>query len=178
MRGLLELMSERMRRFYNAWVDEAPDYMVGDRVYLERADLCLNRPSQKLDFKRFGPFKIAQKISNTAYRLELPNGWSIHNVFHVSCLIPAQEDTILSRRQEPPLPVQMETGEEVKIKRILKERKTRGGVSEFLVRWKSYDESEDEWLKEYDMTHALEAIQEFRENKRTCGRGQRGRNRG
>ncbi|KAG5732344.1 hypothetical protein E4T56_gene11553 [Termitomyces sp. T112] len=59
----------------------------------------------------------------------------------------------------------METGDEVEI-RILKERRTRGGVREFLVRWKGYDESEDEWLKEYDMPHALEAIQEFQEKRK------------
>ena len=41
---------------------------------------------------------------------------------------------------------------------------------EFLVRWKGYNNSEDEWLKEYDMPHALEAIQEFRENERLWGR--------
>ncbi|KAG6876007.1 hypothetical protein C0993_006263 [Termitomyces sp. T159_Od127] len=63
--------------------------------------------------------------------------------------------------------------EEVEIERILRERRTRGGVAEFLVRWKGYDDSEDEWLKEYDMPHALEAIQEFRANEQARGKGRR-----
>ena len=71
----------------------------------------------------------------------------------------------------------METGEEVEIERIIRERTTRGGVREFLVRWKGYDESEDKWLKEYDMPHAQEAIQDFRENERMRGK-QRRRRRG
>lgn len=174
LKDLLELAAARMKHFYNAWVDEAPDYMVGDHVFLERTDLCSDRPNRKLDFKRFGPFAVVtQKISDTAYRLALPDGWAIHDVFHVSCLIPVREDTILGRRQVPPPPVQMETGEEVEIERILRERRTRG--AEFLVRWKGYDESEDEWLKEYDMPHALEAIQEFRENERLRGRRRHGK---
>lgn len=173
--SILELAAERMKRFYDAWVDESPDYIPGDRVYLERADLRSTRPNHKLDFCRFGPFKISQKISDTSYRLMLPDGWAIHNVFHVSCLIPAREDTILGRKQEPPAPVEMETGVEMEIERILKERKTRGGVTEFLVHWKGFGDDEDEWLKEYDLTHALEAIEEFRQNERMRGKKRRRR---
>jgi hypothetical protein len=135
LKGVLEVSAERMKRFYDAWVDESPDYIPGDRVFLERADLRSTRPSQKLDFRRFGPCRVSQKISDSAYRLDLPDGWSIHNGFHMSCLVPACEDTILSRRQEPPAPLQMETGDEVEIQRILKERRTCGGVSKFLVKW-------------------------------------------
>ena len=103
----------------------------------------------------------------------LPDGWAIHNIFHVSCLIPAREDTILGRKQEPPVPVEMETGPETEIERILKERKTRGGVTEFLVHWKGFGDDEDEWMKEYDLTHMLKAIEEFRQNKRTRGKKRR-----
>ncbi|KAG5727068.1 hypothetical protein E4T56_gene20327 [Termitomyces sp. T112] len=175
LKGLLELAVARMKRFHDAWVDKSPDYVVGDRVFLERADLRLDRPNHKLDFKRFGPFPISQKISDMAYQLALPDGWAIHDVFHVSCLVPAHEDTILGQQQEPPPPVHMETGDEVEIERILRERRTRGGVSEFLVRWKGYDKSEDKWMKEYDMTHALEAIQEFRANEKARGKSRRGK---
>lgn len=170
LRGLLELAAARMKHFHNAWVDKAPDYVIGDHVFLECADLRSDCPSQKLNFKKFGPFPISQKISDTAYRLALPDGWLIHNVFHVSCLVPAQDDTILGCRQEPPPPMQMEMGDEVEIERILWERRTRGGVTEFLVRWKGYNESEDEWLKEYNMPHMLEAIQEFQANERAHGK--------
>ena len=71
--------------------------------------------------------------------------------------------------------MQLETGEEVEIERILREQRTRGGVVEFLVRWKGYDDCDDEWLKEYDMPHVLEAIQEFRENERLRGKGRQQR---
>lgn len=175
LKALLELAAERMKRFHDAWVDESPDFVGGDRVFLERTDLRSTRPSHKLDFRRFGPFRISQKLSDTAYRLELPDGWSIHDVFHVSCLIPMNEDTIVGRRQEPPPPIIVEGSEEVEIERILKERRSRGGVAEFLVRWKGYDESEDEWIKEYDMGHVCEAIEEFRANEAARGKNKRRR---
>lgn len=173
LKGVLEITGERMKRFYDAWVDETPVYEVGDWVYLERADLRSTRPSHKLDFRRFGPFVVSQKISDTAYRVELPDGWSIHDVFHVSCLIPVRKDTIVGRRQDPPPPVKMETGDEMEIERILRERRTRGGVAEFLVKWLGFDENENEWVAEYNMGNAQEAIAEFRENE-----GRRGKRRG
>ncbi|KAF8186776.1 hypothetical protein BJ912DRAFT_451946 [Pholiota molesta] len=64
----------------------------------------------------------------------------------------------------------VEGNEEVEIERILKERKTRDGVAEFLVRWKGFDESENEWIKEYDMQHAREAVEEFRRDEALRGR--------
>lgn len=86
LKGLLELVAERMRQFYDKWVGEALDYVEGDCVYLKRADLHSDRPNKKLNFKQFGPFRILQKISGTAYWVLL-DGWAIHNVFYVSCLI-------------------------------------------------------------------------------------------
>jgi hypothetical protein len=81
----------------------------------------------------------------------------------------------LGRKQEPPGPVEMETGAETEFERILKERKTRGGVSEFLVHWQGFRNDEDEWLEEYDITHALEAIEEFRQNEGMRGKKRRRR---
>lgn len=57
--------------------------------------------------------------------------------------------------------MQMETGKEVEIEHILRERQTHKGMTKFLVCWKGFDKSEDKWLKKYNMTHMLEAIQEF-----------------
>lgn len=163
LQSLLELAANRMKRFHDDWVDESPDYIPGDHVYLERHDLRSTRPSQKLDFKRFGPFQITQKLSDTAYCLKIPTTWRIHNVFHVSYLIPARKDTILGRRQEPPPPDIIEGEEEQEIEQILKKRRLRSSVMQYLVRWKGFGEEDDEWLKEYQLEHAQEAVKEFLE---------------
>ena len=46
----------------------------------------MNRPSKKLDQKRYGPFTIKEEIGQGAYRLELPEGWAIHDVFNEDLL--------------------------------------------------------------------------------------------
>ena len=59
---------------------------VRDHVWLENKNIYLNRPSKKLDNKRYGPFKISKDIGLGAFELELPEGWMIHNVFNKDLL--------------------------------------------------------------------------------------------
>ena len=44
---------------------------VGDNVWLENKNIYLNRPSKKLDQKRYGLFRILNNISLKAFQLEL-----------------------------------------------------------------------------------------------------------
>lgn len=175
LRAVLVLTAERMKRFHDASVDDTPGFEIGDEVFLERADLRSTRPSAKLDFRRFGPFKVSQKVSDTAYRLDLPDGWTIHNVFHVSCLIPVRQDTIPGRRQDPPPPVMVEGEQQQEIERLLKQRKTAGGVKEFLVKWLGFGESHNEWVPEYDLGNAQEAVAQFLAEEKAKGRVKRKR---
>jgi len=57
-----------------------------DHVWLENKNIHSNRPSKKLDNKRYGPFKILKDIGSGAFELELPEGWMIHNVFNKDLL--------------------------------------------------------------------------------------------
>ena len=63
------------------------EYEVGNWVLLSTKNLVLpNQPSKKFKQRFVGPYKIIEKISSQAYRLELPTSMKIHNVFHIGLL--------------------------------------------------------------------------------------------
>jgi len=60
-------------------------FEVGEEVMLSSRNLKLSGCAKYIP--RFvGPFKVLHKIGSLAYRLELPQNWHIHDVFHVSLL--------------------------------------------------------------------------------------------
>ena len=61
-------------------------YKVGQKVWLRVKNITIERPSQKLNWQRYGPHRIIERIRKVAYHLDLPASLQIHNVFHVSLL--------------------------------------------------------------------------------------------
>jgi len=91
----------------------------GDKVWLEGTHLRLPYDTMKLAPRWYGPFKVATKISDVAYRLELSDTWKIHNVFHTSLLTPYKEmDKHGPNFLEPP-PDLIDGKEEWEIEKIL-----------------------------------------------------------
>jgi hypothetical protein len=82
------------------------EYKVGDKVWLLSQNIIRTQPpSNKLDWKRLGPYPILERIGTQAYRLKLPLSMKIHPVFHVSLLDQFVESDIPGRVQPPPPPV-------------------------------------------------------------------------
>ena len=65
-------------------LDSSKKFHVGDHVWLLQHNIKTTRPCGKLDYQRFGPYKITSKISDVAFRLGLPPHMHLHPVFHVS----------------------------------------------------------------------------------------------
>jgi hypothetical protein len=111
-------------------------FQIGEMVYLKlqpyvQASLA-PRANMKLSFKFFGPYKIIDKISATAYKLQLPTSASIHLVFHVSLLKKVVSSTTQVTEVLPDELVAFQVPEE-----LLRYRETTGNnaVPEVLVKW-------------------------------------------
>ena len=61
-------------------------YKVGQKVWLMVKNITIERPSRKLDWQRYGPYRIIQRIGKVVYRLDPTASFQIHNVFYVNLL--------------------------------------------------------------------------------------------
>ena len=98
----------------------APDFKVGDQVYVRAEHIRSTRPSKKLSEKFLGPYTIIAQVGSHSFTLRLPDSMrAVHLVFHVSQLEPATPNSILGRTQPPPPPVEVDGEPEYEILEIL-----------------------------------------------------------
>ena len=76
---------EKQQKYYNMH-HRAVEHRVGDLVLLSSKNLSFKNIPAKLQKKFVGPFEVVEKIGSQAYRLKLPDSWTIHDVFHISLL--------------------------------------------------------------------------------------------
>ncbi len=158
---------ELMIKAQKSWVKhkDMPKYQEGDLVWLEGRHLRTNQPTAKLVPKRHGPFQIVQVMSPVNYRLKLPTQWSIHDVFHIDLLTPYRETDIHGSNYSRPAPDLINNEEEYKVEKILDTQQFgRGCKRQYLIKWKGYPDSDNEWVDHKDI-HAPEAIREFKNSK-------------
>ncbi|KAF8626197.1 hypothetical protein AX17_006590 [Amanita inopinata Kibby_2008] len=119
---------EEMTQYYNTHRTPAPAYKVGDSVYMSAEDFRMMRPSQKLSHRYLGPWTITAKVSDHAYRVQLPTRYArVHPIFNVTKLSPAPRDKIEGRiRRDLPPPELIEGVEEYEVERILDSVVRRG----------------------------------------------------
>ena len=106
---------------------------VGDNVWLENKNIHLNQPSNKLDNKRYRPFRISKDIGLGVFQLELPKGWMIHNMFNENLLTRHVEPKFKGQHGKPTsLPMIINEEEEYEVKEVRKHRKQERGA-QYLV---------------------------------------------
>ena len=118
-----------------------PD-LVGN-VYLKLAktgDAGYHIPkTSSLSTKRVGPYRILEKVSPLAYRLELPPSMAkVYPVISVIHLEQAKPD-LFDRDIPPPAPIITQGQEEWVVERIVR-REKRGNRNGYQVKWKGYEE--------------------------------------
>jgi len=67
----------------------APDFKVGDQVYVKAKYIQSTRPSKKLSEKDLGPYAIIAQVGSLSFTLRLSDSMrTVHPIFHVSQLEP------------------------------------------------------------------------------------------
>ncbi|KAL0199986.1 hypothetical protein M9458_003173, partial [Cirrhinus mrigala] len=132
----------------------APQYQVGQWIWLSTKDLRLRLPSRTLSPRYVGPFKIIKQITPVAFRLELPAHNLVSPTFHVSLFKPAVDPGGEGDQDEAApaeTPSLITEGEDIyQVNQILDSRR-RGGVLQYLVDWEGYGPEEQSWVNSKDI---------------------------
>ena len=128
-------------------------FQIGDLVYVKlhayRQVSVQARPNAKLAPKYYDPFPVEDKIGAVAYKLKLPLGSMVHNVFHVSQLKKFNGTTIAGNFSPSPL---LDTSQKEPAAIIDRMTVKRGNcvVTKVLVQWKHQLPEDATWELCYD----------------------------
>ena len=151
-----------MATYFNRHRSPAPTFSPGDLVWLLRRNIKTTRPSDKLDYRKIGPFKILHRYGTRSYHLALPKTFSrLHPVFDVSLLEPYSDPSWVPGRSSSQAPVVLEDLDGPAIEKILDCRKL-GRRYEYFVHWKNQPDSERSWVTLTDIPRSFdELLQQF-----------------
>ena len=159
LRAELLHSNEYMAKQYDRHHQPAPEFTAGDKVWLLRRNIKTTRPSDKLDFKKLGPYEIIERRGKSSYLLKLPPAMKrLHPVFHVSLLEPYLTPTVIQNRIQSPTNTEIALSPETivnpEISSILDSRKI-GRRYDYLIHWKNLPNSENSWTPFSEISTAL-----------------------
>jgi transposase InsO family protein len=158
-----------MKRFYDAHY-LPKSFAVGDQVYLQlhKGYSIPTVVNKKLSPQYAGPFEILERVGRLAYRLKLPQHWTVHPVISIAHLEPFHKDAF--NRPHPDHPDTIFTDgdddnhQSFEVDRLIDKRiVTRRGKKEvdYLVRWKGYSPAYDLWYHESLLENCKELIDDY-----------------
>ncbi|MCO5603662.1 hypothetical protein L7F22_057813 [Adiantum nelumboides] len=115
----------------------------------------------KLGMRYYGPFQICDKISNVAYRMKIPEGWKIHNAFHVSLLRPFVGD--MPEDMVPEEQLEVEELDEIHVPEQILAHKDRKVARRYLVKFKNYSPMDAKWMEEAELVDSPQFLQLYLE---------------
>ena len=146
----------------------------GSYVLLSTQNIRMKGTPSKLKRRFAGPFKILQRIGNQAYKLDLPDSWHIHNVFHVSLLKRWIEQSYrtVDATAQPELDLDLDQPTEYEVEKIIRKRrvmKRNGRFShwEYLTMWTGFPIDYATWEPTSSFTDAAVLEDNLREDQPT-----------
>jgi hypothetical protein len=146
VRDRLEQAQQHYKAVYDRshrLVQFAPGQWVWLRLLHRPMASLLVQGRGKLGPKFFGPYKVLQRVGDVAYKLELPAGARLHDVFHVGLLKPFYGDP---PAQPPVLPPVQHGRVVIEPAQVLQGRVT-SRCKEVLVRWKGVPAADTSWVE-------------------------------
>jgi len=139
----------------------AKTFKPGDQVWVNARNIKTLRPSKKLDQISYGPYRILERIGSQAYRILLPTGLRIHDVFHVSLL---HEHRVMegvdSQARFPLRDVEQGDDREYRVYRIIDQREENSEL-QYRVHWVGYPREEATWEPATNLRHLRKKIREY-----------------
>ena len=137
-------------------------FQKGDKVWLDSRNLQ-TLYHKKMAPKQEGPFKIINILGPLTYRLELPETWRIHNVFHASLLRRYRENDIYGTNyNRPPAKLDNKGQEVYSVETILKHR-SRGRGYQYYVKWEGYPITEASWELEESFSNDGNILDQYKQ---------------
>ena len=167
-KAAIELTNETMKKYYDRHRLPSHPYKVGDQVFVEGINITVDRPMTKLADKRYGPYKILQKVGKSSYKLKLePRFKRLHPVFNEYLLRPCIPPAFPSQKKpQPVVPPDINEGNDnddpiYEVKAILKAELADDGELLYLVQWKNYGPESNSWEPASELVGASALIREF-----------------
>lgn len=154
----MALAQQRQEEAANRIRQQAPNFRVGDKVWLSLKNVKTTRPNKKLDAQH-AKYTVIEVIGSHSFRLDTPPG--IHNVFHSDKLKLAATDPFPSQEQTDPQPSPriVSDQEEYEVDEIVGERQVargRGMQHQYQVKWTGYQRPTWEPATAFQETAALD----------------------
>ena len=143
------------------------EYKVGQNVWLRVKNITIKRPSRKLNWQRYGPYRIIERLGKVAHRLDLPASLQIHNDFHISLL--RDNKPRVGEESPEPQPLRLAIDPEIweyKIEAILASQIQTNPPSPPVLQYKiaSKGYSELSWEPTANLKHARRLVNKFHKN--------------
>ena len=173
VQAALRKSKKRMKEQYDKHVTDSKPYEKGQMVWLDGKNINTDRPSPKLEDRRYGPFKILRKVGTAAYQLAIPPLWKqkhMNDTFNERLLKPYVAPFFPSQVLPIPDPPTIINEEEhYDVDYIVDSRIRKVGRNSFLewrVHWLDYTHADDTWQR-ID-TFAVESFDKIQAFYKTC----------